>query len=88
MCVALVVLTSLFLDRYVVLLAEYALVGGGCICQNELDLLQRIQHSNIVSLVGFCIHEENRFIVYELMENGSLETQLHGSINIHIGFVT
>uniref|UniRef100_A0ACD5YI54 Uncharacterized protein n=1 Tax=Avena sativa TaxID=4498 RepID=A0ACD5YI54_AVESA len=46
--------------------------------ENELDLLQRIRHSNIVSLVGFCIHEENRFIVYELMENGSLETQLHG----------
>ncbi|KAE8804192.1 Serine/threonine-protein kinase PBS1 [Hordeum vulgare] len=46
--------------------------------ENELDLLQRIQHSNIVSLVGFCIHEENRFIVYELMVNGSLETQLHG----------
>lgn len=46
--------------------------------ENELDLLQRIQHLNIVSLVGFCIHEENRFIVYELMVNGSLETQLHG----------
>uniref|UniRef100_A0A453NI25 non-specific serine/threonine protein kinase n=1 Tax=Aegilops tauschii subsp. strangulata TaxID=200361 RepID=A0A453NI25_AEGTS len=46
--------------------------------ENELDLLQRIQHSNIVSLVGFCIHQENRFIVYELMVNGSLETQLHG----------
>jgi hypothetical protein len=28
--------------------------------------------------VGFCIHEENRFIVYELMENGSLDSQLHG----------
>ncbi|XP_051194844.1 probable receptor-like protein kinase At1g80640 [Lolium perenne] len=46
--------------------------------ENELDLLQRIRHSNIVSLVGFCIHEDYRFIVYELMENGSLETQLHG----------
>ncbi|KAM0879785.1 hypothetical protein ACQ4PT_034011 [Festuca glaucescens] len=46
--------------------------------ENELDLLQRIRHSNIVSLVGFCIHEDNCFIVYELMENGSLETQLHG----------
>jgi len=46
--------------------------------ENELDLLGRIRHPNIVSLVGFCIHEENRFIVYELMENGSLDSQLHG----------
>uniref|UniRef100_A0A0E0JWG6 Protein kinase domain-containing protein n=1 Tax=Oryza punctata TaxID=4537 RepID=A0A0E0JWG6_ORYPU len=45
---------------------------------NELDLLGSIRHLNIVSLLGFCIHEENRFIVYELMENGSLEAQLHG----------
>lgn len=41
-------------------------------------MLGRIRHPNIVSLVGFCIHEENRFIVYELMENGSLDSQLHG----------
>jgi hypothetical protein len=46
--------------------------------ENELDLLGSIRHLNIVSLLGFCIHEENRFIVYELMENGSLEAQLHG----------
>ncbi|RCV05162.1 hypothetical protein SEVIR_1G060200v4 [Setaria viridis] len=56
--------------------------GGAQNCEkefeNELDLLGRIRHPNIVSLVGFCIHEENRFIVYELMENGSLDSQLHG----------
>nr|CAB3445856.1 unnamed protein product [Digitaria exilis] len=45
--------------------------------ENELDLLRRFRHPNIVSLVGFCIHEGNRFIVYELMENGSLDSQLH-----------
>ncbi|QHN81507.1 putative receptor-like protein kinase [Arachis hypogaea] len=27
---------------------------------------------------GYCIHGESKFLVYELMENGSLETQLHG----------
>ncbi|CAL4970973.1 unnamed protein product [Urochloa decumbens] len=58
------------------------LSGGAQGCEkefeNELDLLGRIRHPNIVSLVGFCIHEENRFIVYELMDNGSLDSQLHG----------
>ncbi|TVU03108.1 hypothetical protein EJB05_51361 [Eragrostis curvula] len=56
--------------------------GGGQECEkefeNELDFLGRIRHPNIVSLMGFCIHEEDRFIVYDLMENGSLEAQLHG----------
>ncbi|KAL5207599.1 hypothetical protein ABZP36_032034 [Zizania latifolia] len=57
--------------------------------ENELDLLGSIRHLNIVPLLGFCIHEKNRFIVYELMENGSLETQLHGpshgsALNWHI----
>lgn len=46
--------------------------------ENEVDLLKRIQHPNIISLLGYCIHGEMRFIVYELMQNGSLETQLHG----------
>jgi serine/threonine protein kinase len=43
-------------------------------------LLGRIRHPNIVSLLGFCVHEGNHFIVYELMEKGSLETQLHGIV--------
>ncbi|KAF6143697.1 hypothetical protein GIB67_021707 [Kingdonia uniflora] len=47
--------------------------------ENEVDLLSKIRHSNVISLLGYCIHRESRFIVYELMQNGSLETQLHGS---------
>ncbi|KAI4969628.1 hypothetical protein ZWY2020_000542 [Hordeum vulgare] len=58
------------------------LEGGGPDCEkefeNELDLLGRIRHPNIVSLLGFCVHGGNHYIVYELMEKGSLETQLHG----------
>ena len=48
------------------------------IWQNEVDLLSKIQHSNIIRLLGYTIHGESRLIVYELMENGSLETLLHG----------
>ncbi|AQL04524.1 Protein kinase superfamily protein [Zea mays] len=59
------------------------LEGGGPECEkefeNELDLLGRIRHPNIVSLLGFCVHEGNHYIVYELMEKGSLDTQLHGA---------
>ncbi|KAG4955299.1 hypothetical protein AAZX31_15G004400 [Glycine max] len=46
--------------------------------QNEVSWLSKIRHQNIIKLMGYCIHGESRFLVYELMENGSLETQLHG----------
>ncbi|GER27942.1 protein kinase superfamily protein [Striga asiatica] len=46
--------------------------------QTEVDLLSKIQHPNIIALLGYSIHAESRLLVYELMQNGSLETQLHG----------
>ncbi|KAK9281840.1 hypothetical protein L1049_004746 [Liquidambar formosana] len=49
--------------------------------ENEVDWLSKIRHQNIVSLLGYCIHGETRFLVYEMMHNGSLETQLHGPSN-------
>ncbi|KAL3633094.1 hypothetical protein CASFOL_026078 [Castilleja foliolosa] len=48
---------------------------------NEVESLSKIQHQNVVSLLGYCIHGEARFLVYELMENLSLEFQLHGPCN-------
>ncbi|KAG1358940.1 putative receptor-like protein kinase [Cocos nucifera] len=65
-----------------ILAAVKKLDGGGQDCErefeNELDLLGRIRHPNIISLLGYCIHGETRLLVYDLMQNGSLETQLHG----------
>ncbi|XP_044495647.1 probable receptor-like protein kinase At1g80640 [Mangifera indica] len=46
--------------------------------ENELNWLTKFQHQNIISLFGYCIHNETRFLVYEMMQNGSLENQLHG----------
>ncbi|GAB2228219.1 hypothetical protein Droror1_Dr00010049 [Drosera rotundifolia] len=46
--------------------------------QNEVELLSKIQHQNIVTLLGHCINGEARFLVHEMMQNGSLEQQLHG----------
>ncbi|KAM7480298.1 hypothetical protein LguiA_028511 [Lonicera macranthoides] len=46
--------------------------------ENELDWLSKIRHQNVVSLLGFCIHDDMRFLVFEMMHNGSLESQLHG----------
>ncbi|CAA7408064.1 unnamed protein product [Spirodela intermedia] len=49
--------------------------------ENEMDLLCRIRHPNIVSLLGYSNDGQTRFLVYELMQNGSLESQLHGPSN-------
>ncbi|GLU01267.1 hypothetical protein SLE2022_185800 [Rubroshorea leprosula] len=49
--------------------------------ENEVGLLSKFQHPNIISLVGYSIESETGFIIYELMDNGSLETQLHGPSN-------
>ncbi|KAE9453567.1 hypothetical protein C3L33_14539, partial [Rhododendron williamsianum] len=45
--------------------------------ENEVDWLSKIQHQNVVSLLGYCVHGDTRFLVYEMMHNGSLESQLH-----------
>ncbi|KAK0579736.1 hypothetical protein LWI29_030716 [Acer saccharum] len=46
--------------------------------ENEMNWLVTFRHQNIISLVGCCIHGETKFLVYEMMQNGSLENQLHG----------
>ncbi|KAK4277217.1 hypothetical protein QN277_015242 [Acacia crassicarpa] len=46
--------------------------------ENEVNLLSEIRHPNIISILGCSENEDKRFIVYELMKNGSLEAQLHG----------
>ena len=54
--------------------------------QNEVDLLRKIQNPNIICLLGCSSQGDSRFIVYELMQNGSLEKQLHGMAYMSIPF--
>lgn len=49
--------------------------------QTEVDILSKIQHPNIINLLGYCVHDETKLLVYELMENDSLDTQLHGPLS-------
>ncbi|EFH65540.1 kinase family protein [Arabidopsis lyrata subsp. lyrata] len=46
--------------------------------ETEVDWLAKIRHQNIISLLGFCVYRQTSCIVYEMMQNGSLESQLHG----------
>ncbi|XP_048611799.1 probable receptor-like protein kinase At1g80640 [Brassica napus] len=46
--------------------------------ENEVDWLAKIKHQNVISLLGFSVYRQTRCIVYEMMQNGSLESRLHG----------
>ncbi|MCO5594005.1 hypothetical protein L7F22_048024 [Adiantum nelumboides] len=45
----------------------------------EMETLGKIKHRNLVPLLGYCKVGEERLLVYEYMEGGSLDDRLHGS---------
>ncbi|XVE80709.1 hypothetical protein DITRI_Ditri15bG0002500 [Diplodiscus trichospermus] len=42
----------------------------------EIELLSRLHHRNLVSLVGYCREQDEQMLVYEFMPNGSLHDLL------------
>ncbi|KAA8523248.1 hypothetical protein F0562_009671 [Nyssa sinensis] len=44
----------------------------------EVEMLSRLHHRNLVKLIGICMEERTRCLVYELIPNGSVDSHLHG----------
>ena len=48
----------------------------------EVDIISRIHHRHLVTLVGYCVTENHRLLVYEFVANNTLEHHLHGEHHI------
>lgn len=46
---------------------------------SEINLLKKINHSNIIRLSGFCVHQGNTYLVYEYADNGAVSDWLHSN---------
>lgn len=53
----------------------------------EIEMLSRLHHRNLVKLIGICIEQRTRCLVYELIPNGSVESHLHGIPFIFFNFI-
>jgi len=54
--------------------------------RNEVSLLSRIHHRNLVAFLGYCHEDGRNILVYEFMHNGTLKEHLQGRDN-HISWI-
>ena len=54
---------------------ECATVGS------ELQLA-KLQHANVIRVLGWCIHGKERILVYEFMQNGSLDHYISDAFSV------
>nr|CAB3489378.1 unnamed protein product [Digitaria exilis] len=52
--------------------------------RTEIELLSRVHHKNVVTLVGFCVDQGEQMLVYEYVPNGTLRDSLTGKSGVRL----
>lgn len=52
--------------------------------QAEVEIISRVHHRHLVSLVGYCITGGQRLLVYDFVPNKTLEFHLHGNFHFSL----
>ncbi|KAJ0567733.1 putative protein kinase RLK-Pelle-LRR-VIII-1 family [Helianthus annuus] len=67
--------------------AQQGSLQGAQEFKTEIELLSRIHHKNVVSLVGFCYEQGEQMLVYEYISNGSLKDNLSGIAGMKLSWM-
>ncbi|KAF9620927.1 hypothetical protein IFM89_015324 [Coptis chinensis] len=71
---------GVLLDSHAIAIKQHKLAssqGDHEFC-SEVEVLNCAQHQNVVMLIGFCVEDRRRLLVYEYICNGSLDSHLYG----------